>query len=298
MNSVVLQHRVETREGPECPCGRLDHEIVVRHPVAPFGKLVSPQDQGFRVQIHREREVGRVPEARGQALRRDALDSGQRDDLGSGDGRRDRLGRPRSLRQKSLHILARDPSVRPGALDLRQIHAGLPRGTFGRGRGENTHSPALRLSFDRFRLGGLLWFFDLGRLSGLQLPQKCLDLLVARCDDRDRRPDRNLLALFRKDLAQYPLTGGFDLHIHLVREHLEQGLPLLDLLALPHQPRADGALLHTQPEPGHDDRCTHQSIPSTLRTMASTSGIANRSIAGAKGIGMFGTPRRSMGASR
>ncbi len=88
-------------------------------------------------------------------------------------------------------------------------------------------------------------------------------------DPRDRRPDRQRLALLRQDLRQRPRHVAFVGHVRLVGLDLDQLVADRDLVPDLLQPLQDRPLLHRVREPRHDD-VGHQIDPSSAASAALT----------------------------
>jgi hypothetical protein len=80
-----------------------------------------------------------------------------------------------------------------------------------------------------------------------------LSLAVPRLHLSQRSPDRNLIVDLSDDLRDHPVHRGRHLSIDLVGRHLDDGVALLDGVALGHVPLENDALGHRLAHLGHWD---------------------------------------------
>ena len=171
-------------------------------------------------------------------------------------------------------VLVGDAAAGPRPLDLGDVDAQLAGQPPGSGRGQH---PLARRRGRRRSRGGLLHrplplglLGRRGRCAGggrgghgrLALPAVALgDPGFARLADHDEhRAHLHDLALLRLDLQDRPGHGRGQLHRGLVRHHLDEGLVLLDAVALLDQPADDLALVDALPDVGQLELKGHPSL--------------------------------------
>ncbi len=96
--------------------------------------------------------------------------------------------------------------------------------------------------------------------GGLRPRGAVRDHLGARsrlAEQRDQRSDPDALTLGSAELQHGPPGLGLVHHARLVGLHLDERLPLVDVVPGPHEPPHDRALLHRVRQPGHDDFESH-----------------------------------------
>ena len=218
----------------------------------------APPDPAERLSLDRapllEARQRRQVDRRGQGPRRLGGSAGGGRPRGARGRVRLRGGRRRSMAaRRAAHVLVRDPTAGAGAADSREVHAQLAREPTGR-RGRR-RSDAGRGGLGRRRCG----WCGRGRPSGRRGGRsRGLAPLSGVAEAQEDRADLDALAGLDVDGRHASAERRGQLDLRLLGLHQEDGLVLLDLVALRDEHADDLRLGETFPEIGQPELFRHR----------------------------------------